>query len=237
MTEVLSDQDWELVNAYHDGELSRQDTVSLERRLSSEPELAAALECVEHVSDSLKVLSPKIEIPVADAQANNGLGKWAVGGTLAASFIIAMVFAFPPERKIGVQEIHQAFLNQSFAVGSGELRTVAGHGPFPDLGAANLIFVASRESEIGTAAHYAGRNGCRLTFLSMASPVQVPSQSSMQVQQWNFGAQYFAILASGMDSGKFVAIAEYLRQETRKSALPLNVLALREATRTANRCA
>ncbi len=70
----------------------------------------------------------------------------------------------------------------------------------------------------------------------MTGPAQMPSQTGMQMQQWNFGAHYFAILASGMDSGKFAAIAEYLKQETRKSTLPVTVLALREATQTANRC-
>ncbi len=233
---ALSEKDWELLNAYHDDELSRLDVASLERRLSSEPELAAALESVEQVSDSLRKLSPRTAGSMATTPTNKGLRKWAAGGAVAASLIVGVTFAILSDDESGVHEVHQAFLDQTFAFESGDLRTVAGIAHFPDLGAANLTFVASRTLEAGTAAHYTGRNGCRLTFLSMSSPARVPSHLKMQVQQWSYGENYFAILASGMDHEKFVAIAEYLEEETRKATLPTTVLALREATNNANRC-
>ncbi len=233
---ALSDKDWELVNAYHDGELGKQCTASLERRLRSEPELAAALECVEQVSVSLEKLSPRTAASKATTTTNKRLRKWAAGGAVAACLILGIALTISSDDELGVHEIHQAFLDQTFAFGSGDLRTVAGIAHFPDLGAANLTFVASRTIEVGTAAHYTGRNGCRLTFLSMSSPAKVPPHLKMQVQQWNYGDSYFAILASGMDHGKFVAIAEYLEEETRKATLPTTVLALREATNNANRC-
>ena len=233
---ALSDRDWELVNAYHDGELGEQDAASFEARLIRDTELAAALERTAHVSDSLKKLSPKIDPSAAKSQTNKGLKKWAVGGGIAASFIIAMALAVSSDKKLGAHEIHQTFLDQTYAYESGDLRTVAGIAHFPDLGAANLTFVASRALDVGTAAHYTGRNGCRLTFLSMNLPAKVPSHTKMQVQQWSYGEQPYAVLASGMDPGKFIAIAEYLKEETRKSSLPATVLALREATNSAKRC-
>ena len=46
---VISEQDWERVNAYHDGEMPSQEKSAFEMRLRNEPELAAALDCVRDV--------------------------------------------------------------------------------------------------------------------------------------------------------------------------------------------
>lgn len=58
---MISDQDWEIVNAYHDGELDSDGASDFEARLRSEPELAAALEQVRGVSRSLVQLRPQIQ--------------------------------------------------------------------------------------------------------------------------------------------------------------------------------
>lgn len=233
---MISDQDWEIVNAYHDGELDPDGASDFEARLRSEPELAAALEQVRGVSRSLVQLRPQIQNNVVNNRTRKAIWQWAGGGVLAASLLIAS-FTYLPESGTNAQDIHRIFLDQTFAVGSGNLHPVVTQRTYPDLSAANLTFVASRITDIGKAAHYAGRNGCRLTFLTLSGPTSLTPQSNMQVQQWNFGKQHFAILASGMDANKFAAIAEFLKQETKKLVQPKIETALRDATRNAKRCA
>lgn len=54
----LNEKDWELVNAYHDGESGDAERRALESRLSSEPLLEEALMDVSSVSASLGALRP-----------------------------------------------------------------------------------------------------------------------------------------------------------------------------------
>lgn len=235
MTEV-SDQDWMQVNAYHDGEMLSRDRSAFEKRLQSEPELAAALDSVRDVGRSLGPLRPQLDAAEKGHDLVLSRWKWAAGGALAASILVA-AFGVLPDKGTGASQIHAAFLDQTFVVESGDLHLAASGSTFPNLGAANLTFVAARETDVGTAAHYAGRNGCRLTFLTMSEPIRMSSKQGMQIQQWSFGQRHFAILASGMDTGKFAAIGDLLMEETRKAAQPDTVLALRDATEAANRCA
>ncbi|MEM7060189.1 MAG: hypothetical protein AAF557_21620 [Pseudomonadota bacterium] len=232
----MSDKDWELANAYHDGELDLQDAKEFEARLRNEPELAAHLDRVKSVSRSLSALRPATVEPLVPSKAENNRPKWFVAAAVAASLLVAAVLSWP-EKTEGVPAIHQAFLDQSFSVNPGAVHPVATRSTLPDLGAANLTYVASRETDIGTAAHYAGQNGCRLTILTMAEPAQIPAQSDLQVLQWEIDDHHFAIVASGMDAGKFSAIAAYLQQETRRAIEEEAVLALREATQNATNCA
>ncbi|MFG6543359.1 hypothetical protein ACGYJ7_20310, partial [Sulfitobacter sp. M22298] len=54
----LNEKDWELINAYHDGELGDAERRTLELRLASEPLLEEALKDVSNVSVSLAALRP-----------------------------------------------------------------------------------------------------------------------------------------------------------------------------------
>ncbi|MEM8791450.1 MAG: hypothetical protein AAGE80_07520 [Pseudomonadota bacterium] len=230
----MGDKDWELVNAYHDGEMRPQDARDFEARLREEPELKAELERVKTVARSLAALRP--QTMAAQAKPKTRFSKWLGVSAVAASVCLAVLLSWP-ERANGVYAIHQSFLDQSVSINSEALYPVAAQSAFPDLGAANLTYVASRKTDIGTAIHYAGRNGCRLTFLAMTEPAPGPFQSDLQILQWEIDERHFAILASGMDAGKFSAIGKYLKHETRKAIEEETTIALREATENAKTCA
>ncbi len=241
MKTEISEQDWERVNAYSDGEMAPRDRQAFETRLKSEPDLAAALACVREVSRSLAALHPESAAPASRRTRHtsslwqSSRWKWGAGGVLAAS-IAGFAYLALPSSPSGAMKIHAEFLDQTFALGtSGAHTTVALRG-LPDLSAANLTFVASRETGIGTAAHYSGQRGCRLTFFALSGPIELPADGQMEGHQWNFGERYFAVLAVGMDREKFAAIAGYLEEETRRQTRPSTVLALREATQKASRC-
>lgn len=232
---MVSEEDWDLVNAYSDGELGPRDQSAFEERLRNEPELAAALTCVRNVSRSLSALRPQVNQSQSSKTKSAPLSTWIAAGAVAASILVT-IFTILPQTKPMALDVHSTFLDQAFAVESDNLHMIAAKSAFPDLGAANLTFVAARETEIGTAAHYTGKRGCRLTFLTMSEPIGATVGAEIQIEQWNMENRYFAILATGMDAEKFSAIAAFLKEETRRSTESTTVLALREATQSAKRC-
>ena len=86
----LNENDWALVNAYHDGELSDVERQAMESRLRFEPALQEALRDIASVSASLGALrpetgpSPSEQVAVA-ANQNRWPTRWLVGGAVAAA--------------------------------------------------------------------------------------------------------------------------------------------------------
>ena len=233
----LSEQDWQLVNGYHDGELPDSQRAAFEERLRREPALAEALACLRELSSRLGTLRPPaIASPVA-ANAARPPWRWLAAGALAASLAVAVLFAtMRPDNS--AMALHAAFVAQDFAVEESMLSPAAAvrTAGLPDLGAARLALVASREIEGGTAAHYAGVNGCRLTFFDTAAPVTLTADEDVRTASWQNDTRYFAVVAGGMDRDRFHAITTYLMQLTQKGDEPDTRLALLDATRKATSC-
>ncbi len=233
----LSEQDWQLVNGYHDGELPDAQRAAFEERLAREPALAEALACLRELSSGLGTLRPPaIAAPVA-ANAARPPWRWLAAGALAASVALAvLLFALRPDSS--AMALHAAFAAQDFAVDEAMLTRAAAErqAGLPDLGAARLALVASREIEGGIAAHYAGVNGCRLTFFDTAAPVALTADENLRTASWQNDTRYFAAVADGMDPDRFHAITTYLMQLTQQRAEPETRLALLDATRKATSC-
>ncbi|HCJ00715.1 MAG TPA: hypothetical protein DHV74_14850, partial [Sulfitobacter sp.] len=141
----LNDKDWEQVNAYHDGALNASEMRALETRLAAEPALAAALEDVRRVSRGLALMRPVREYPDATPQtraanSNRHPRPWLWGGAVAAAVALAMVFGSGFVASPTAFDIHSELAAQTYDVGSGDLRPVAGGGlaGVPDLEGANL---------------------------------------------------------------------------------------------------
>ena len=112
-----------------------------------------------------------------------------------AASIFVTIFTMLPQIKPEALDVHSTFLGQTFAVESDNLHMIAEKSAFPDLGAANLTFVAARETEVGTAAHYTGKRGCRLTFLTMSEPIGATVGAEIQIEQWNMANRMFVPIA------------------------------------------
>lgn len=241
----LNEKDWELINAYHDGELGDAERQALEARLASEPLLEEALRDVSSVSASLGALRPETPQissiqPAAPANQNARPARWLFGGAVAAA--IALAVAVGPQffTAPSAFDIHADFAAQSFAVEAGDLRTVAAGQSViaPDLASANLTAVAMQDVNNGHVTHYAGRNGCRLTYFRGAFPLGERGRATeMQVVEWSTASNmWHMIIATGMDPDKFNAIAAYLKLTTRQQDAAQMLASLTETAAGAERC-
>lgn len=239
----LSEEDLIKLNAFHDGEMV-EGREAFAQRLEAEPELSAALADIHEVSTSLKALHPGGMKRRPAAQNDNRRRRWWIASALAGSLALAYFFGMSshrpePQGMKTAFAVHQDFAEQAFVSQDSVYNTVAGQriAEFPDLSAANLTLVAIREMPQGSAAHFAGREGCRLTVFSSQAPLShTRVQAGVQSADWSVNERYFTIMATNMDVGKFAAISTYLEQTTRRMAAPETVVALREATARATSC-
>ncbi len=241
----LSEKDWELVNAYHDGELGDKKRRILEERLSSEPLLKRALNDVAGMSASLRSLRPATQV-MPNVHATSTMNrnwlpsKWVLGSVLAASIAFTIIFSSGNIGSPSALDIHTEFADQNFAVIADDIRTVVTTVDIetPDLLNANLTAVAIRSLKNGSAVHYAGHNGCRLTYFRNAFDVEDTVQSADgQVAKWstNDGIHHI-IVASGMDQAKFDAIASFLMLTTQQKSAEDLMAAVSNATTAATPC-
>lgn len=241
----LSEQDWELVNAYHDGEMGAETRREFEDRLVIEPALAQALKDVREVSAGLAALRPSTvsstSVPIKPA-ANRSWRptKWLAGGAAAAIVATAVILGANTLAKPTALDIHEDFAKQDFVVGGGDLRAVAagGYEGIPDLSSARLTPVAIRTLDTGLVTHYAGRNGCRFSYFRGAFESQAESGGTdRQIETWTTpDSTGHMIIASGMDQSRFDAIAAYLKLLTQSNATEVSMASVSDATTAAAPC-
>ncbi|WP_424987118.1 hypothetical protein [Microbulbifer sp. S227A] len=219
----LNDKDWELLNAYHDDELSETDRRRVDLRLVSEPALASALRDVAGVSASLAALRPDIArtpggAPPAAANSNRTPRRWLAGGAVAVAIALAVVIGIGKSGAPTARDIHAAFGEQSFSAQGDAIRLAGSDMPAraPDLSMANLTPVSQRTLDAGQVTHYTGRNGCRLSYFRGSFALDNADRpATYQVEEWTGDDNLrHLIVASGMDQARFEAIALYLRHVT-----------------------
>jgi hypothetical protein len=235
----LSDHDWELINAFADGELSVDEAALMEQRIESEPELSEALDSVLKVSSALTSLKPEIATTAAAANATRRPWILVMGGSLAAALALVAVLSGGPVQGTALGAIHQAYLSQNFNVEAGsELQEVSGGfvDGFPILTDANLTLAVTKLGNEISSAHYVGSRGCRLTVLRGKGDVPT-APDNMQSTLWTAGTNWFLVLATGMDQPKFNTVSEFLRQSTLDRLGQNTVLAMQEAVSVASPCA
>ncbi|MDB6178252.1 hypothetical protein PAF17_12175 [Paracoccus sp. Z330] len=208
----LNDHDWDLVNAYHDGELDQPEAAALESRLVREPQLQAALEDVRRMSRSLAGLRPTLAQPTKPANLNSWPVRLLGGGLVAASLLGLAFWAGLAPREMSPLNAHRAFLGQNFSAHG--VTQVSGND-LPNLAVARLYAVADDDFGTGRVVHYSGENGCRLSYFWSSQTIELPANGQEQVAVWRSddGLSHL-IVASGMDQARFNAIADYLRHRS-----------------------
>ncbi len=236
----LNDRDWELVNAYHDDELTESERSRMDLRLASEPALADALRDVTGASVSLASLRPEIPQRVVfpterAANSNWKPRRWIAGGALALAITAAVVFGNGNATPT-VQGIHADFAARAFSTEEDDLRLVAtfAQADTPDLAGANLMPVSHRTVDAGDVTHYTGRNGCRLTYFRGNFALdQAGRTDGYQIAEWTTPNNLrHLIVATGMDQTRFDAIALYLKRITQSEPADQVMATAIQATKT-----
>ncbi|MEO0774783.1 MAG: hypothetical protein AAFZ04_16565 [Pseudomonadota bacterium] len=231
----ISEDDWDAVNAFHDGEMPGKDRAAFEARLRQEPALAQALEDVQGLSRGLGALKPRTAVPDT-APTRSGLWFGAIAASLA---LLAVALWSLQDRSPGLLDLHHALEGQGFYVATEDIRNVGLARDFGvhDLTGANLAPVAAHDIADGQLAHYAGVNGCRLTYFRLSGPAELPPGASARAVAWTTddGAHH-AIIATGMDLQKFDAIATYLQHLTHDLSKTRVYASMAQATQDAAPC-
>ncbi|MCP4381728.1 MAG: hypothetical protein GY798_10000 [Hyphomicrobiales bacterium] len=222
--------DWERLNAYLDDELPESDARAFEQRLAVDDGLRHELDRLRNMKRGLARMRPQAvnPAPPAPAPARSAFSGWAV--TIAASLVVAvaavagaLLFDSGPNTWLRHAEaLHAEQSRQAYVVEERYVvQTVSsGHAlefRTPDLTASRLYLVnvatsrwRDRES---IAVHYRGLHGCRLTLVAIegigsAGTVEV-SETGDLVRTWLHGGFVFAVVANGMDVGRFESVADY----------------------------
>ncbi len=239
----LSDQDWELLNACHDGEMTVEMRETCTKRLAREPELREALASIKRVSGSLKALKPQLAKKVS--RTGRSWKPWALSAVAAslAGLVILSIATFVPQPGSPQTPLqwHQAFLENDYSPLEGvRVRNTGffGSSGIPNLEPAGLSLVEQRSGkENDFIAHYVGRNLCRVTVIVAPSLEQFAVPEGALSSTWSVEARRYAVIATRMDQTRFDAIAKYIRQISERSALPDIVVAMQTATSKAAPCA
>lgn len=241
----LSDSDWELINAYHDGELNVSERQDLETRLQADPSLKTALKSVGTVSASLGALRPTVgetthETAPSSVKHYRSSLEWFVGCAVAAAVALFALFGPAVSSDPSLFEIHSDYAKQSYPVDASAMRLAQSWNDeeTPDLSSANLTPVALHSIDGGTVAHYAGRNGCRLSYFQGSIALDKREHSDgEQVVAWSTdGDKRHVLVATGMDQQRFDTIATYLMLATRQAAQESALAAVSKSSNAAAPC-
>jgi len=250
----IPDSDWERLNALADDALGREEARALQKRIDSDPALAAEFDRILMLKSSLRQLRPAVPEGTSDRTARRRASKrpLAVAAAIFLSLCIAVAASGALLGRNGVDtpvEIHKAFSDKTYILNSGGALTLSsgtgiGSLSAPDLTASNLTLVDVRtfRNDRGerVAMHYRGRRGCRVTLI--ADALSMPAESDLAgfdlVYRWTTSKTRFVLIADGMDAARFAAIGAFAEAASRLSdEQELRRLALVDRTAKAKPCA
>lgn len=247
----LSETDWELINAYADGELSAADEAAISLRLSDEAALAAALASVRELKAEILSIRPAVAVPVARRWPT--VRRLAVAASLAAAVVLGAIYQFggaSEDWRDAPAALHATLSAKTYVLPeSGALPVIStariGDIEVFDLSSSRLTLVdvstTRRDDRDVVAMHYRGRRGCRLTVVAVEAmagdPSVLPARHDGLGARWSVGRAHFYLLASGMDRARFDAIAAYAKAESQRlDQRDTLALAMRDATDKAQPC-
>jgi anti-sigma factor RsiW len=244
---------WQELNAYADGELQEEARRRLEAAMADDPALKESLDQITAVKRVLAVDRPSAKKPESN---------WLVPGAAVAACVVAALIAvlayLPLQPTLSWQEellaAHQSLANETFVVEANRPLPVVSSRRLddfavPNLRASRLYLVAARtrqdEASEVIVMHYRGLRGCRLTIAAIVPAVESADGSRWSPGEdqlftgWRIGELGFAVIAEGMDAGRFHAIADYAKAAIEESLTPDDPLrtAMTQAYRAAKPCA
>lgn len=253
---MLSESDWELINAYADGELPPAGMAEVRRRLAAEPALAASMAEVRSTKSRLAALRPAAspDLPSPAPRAPRARRRIAAAACLAALVALGAAYQLlwrAPSWIESPAELHRILASKTYVLPERQALPVIstariGDMRVFDLSSSRLFLVDVQSSRQAgrdvVAMHYRGLRGCRLTVVAVEAmtgdPAALPVRHEGLGARWTAGPIHFYLLASGMDRNRFDAIATYARSESLRLNDDAELrVAMREATAQARPCA
>lgn len=237
-----TENDWQMLNAYSDGELSFIQRLKCKRRMLVDPRLSDMFGEIQAVSFALKKMRPQAG-HATPTVANYSVCKLT---SMAASAAILLAFTthviLTPSTMQSPLDWHHAFLDQSYKNKANTKLIPASLSridPAPDLLAAGLTLVDNKHvNDASRMMHYSGRNGCRLTLaVTQGALPALTAEPDLRMASWGFGVNHYTLMSSGMDALRFAAISRHVRLFTEKQHRKNTVMAMRIATKNAVPCA
>lgn len=233
---AINQDDWEMLNAYLDGELSDNASEAFKNRLSQDLVLSDKLVEISTLKQSLSGLHLK-HTPTTAISKNMGWIKHAVAASLI--FLVGTVAFFLNDfqqtRALSPAVIHTAYSEKAYILSNAPQPVkVSGNkiGDFyiPDLTASELQLADTQFEKAGNieivSAHFRGMRGCRLTFIGESGPVAdalvqeirfiLGQPDKLLKATWQSGGSQFTLLASAMDRNRFQAIARYVQNDLKR---------------------
>jgi anti-sigma factor RsiW len=222
--------DWRRLNAYADGELPDGETLAFEQTLAAQPDLHRDLDQLRDLKQRLARLYPSPAEPALHSTAPPSR-KIRLPAAIAAAFaalgiVSAIALLWQPEPTTWVahaRALHARQSNQAYVVEERYVVQTVSSGQAlefrpPDLTASRLYLVNIATSAWGDreaiALHYRGLRGCRLTIVAIeanaGADAAAPTVDGM-IRTWRYDGFEFAVIADGMDSGRFSAVADYAK--------------------------
>ena len=249
----LSERDWELINAYADGELSAADEAMVARRLTHDKGLSAALAEVHASKAALSLMRPKKVAPEV-LSANAGLRRIALVASLAVLLVSGVAYQYNnlgETWRDAPASLHADLSTKTYVLEENPVLPVISTARIGDLMAFDLrssrLFLVdvqstSRDGRDVVAMHYRGRNGCRLTAIALEAmpgdPTVLPVRHEGLGDRWTIAGIHYYVLADGMDERRFAAITQFARSESRRLEQRDELrLAMSSATERARPCA
>jgi anti-sigma factor RsiW len=258
-----TEHDWLRLCAYADDELPADEVAALEARLATEPDLEHELERIRDLKRDLATLRPAETI----VKSEPGLHRFrkhvrrsrraVVAAVAVFAVVLAAALATVPVWRAGedmqaldAMAIHQRLSEATYVVDERPVkRIVSGGSAFefraPDLTGSRLYLVDVMTSRAGETdvigMHYRGMRGCRLTIVATynAGMAGDPPSGGGLIRTWSHDGVDFAVIANGMDEGRFASIADYARSSIRDEIRRRRDLrtAMVESYRAARPCA
>ncbi|MDV7339224.1 hypothetical protein RYZ26_06445 [Terasakiella sp. A23] len=226
-----NNQDWELLNAFADGELPEELRADFEARLVSDADLQRELDKILSLKATLSTMDPPADYslkPAANDHAPKGrFKKWALSVGVAASVIGMIGYSYLNSHKSWDElalKSHRDMASQNYVVDVSPVQSAAWVTPeigilAPDLTGARLYLVdmkmSNQRDKAQVAIHYRGLRGCSLTIFAMKNPDKLMGEikaDDLLTHTWSDQGLHFAMLTKGMDVNRFRSIALYSQE-------------------------
>ncbi|MEP3246899.1 MAG: hypothetical protein ABJN40_00725 [Sneathiella sp.] len=254
---TVSDQEWDRLNAYSDGELSAEDTRAFKLLLASRSDLRQEYQRLMALKASLATLKPA---PVTQSEGHKSSKRLPLR-RLAASVLFAGSLAAAAALYVSNQSsppsalaLHASFSSNTYVLSAGNPKLLVSgmqNSQFgiPDLSASALtladVKTLADQSPPVVAMHYRGQRGCRVTLVATGRISASKDKSSenhpdILFRVWRSEDFKFTLLATGMDRVRFQSIAEYAIENTgraRKPDLKNLEIAMQQSYENARPCA